>query len=224
MIELTVLFIIEDGLKTTFYLYVLNGSRKKLLRFSPELLLTDGASLAQKFMDLPIDKFLLLFEAMTHLSIQNYVISNKKELVAFLLRDSERVLIENPQAFTYEAENYRFDQGEIAVDQGQMEAFISYQLDNGNPEGIYERQEYVLRLIRNDLLRDKRITAIPKRFNALKKRIRTNLGVSDLLKFFRAYKERGYNKTQRLTVPKGDVNPQDIDIAVWLQEIKQFLV
>ncbi|MBL1226070.1 hypothetical protein [Enterococcus sp. BWR-S5] len=50
MRRLRMLFVIEDGLQTTFYLYLLQGGKKKLLRFSPNLQLPDGESLAQKYM------------------------------------------------------------------------------------------------------------------------------------------------------------------------------
>lgn len=215
---LTILFIIEDGLKTTFYLYILREGKKRLIRFSPNLLFTDGESLAQKFITLSMDELLTLFGTLTQLTIKNYVVGNKKEIVGFLLRNESSILISNPQAFTYEAEDIIFNQGKVRADQRLLEAFISYQVDEGNAQGIYERQEHVLRLLKNDLLRDKRITAMPKRFNQLKKLIRTNIGVSDLLKFFKAYKERGQEKTQRLTVSAGETEQ-----ANWIKEINQFM-
>ncbi|WYJ91675.1 hypothetical protein A5888_003443 [Enterococcus sp. 9E7_DIV0242] len=215
---LTILFIIEDGLKTTFYLYVLREGKKRLIRFSPDLLLADGESMAQKFITLSMEELLVLFEKLANLTIKNYVVGSKKEIVGFLLREEQSITINNSQAFVYEAEEITFKQGKMVADRRTLEAFISYQVDEGNAQGIYERQEHVLRLLKNDLLRDKRITAMPKRFNQLKKLIRTNIGVSDLLKFFKAYKERGQEKTQRLTVSAGEA-AQDS----WVKEINQFL-
>lgn len=215
---LTILFIIEDGLKTTFYLYVLREGKKRLIRFSPDLFLADGESMAQKFITLSMEELLVLFEKLTNLTIKNYVVGSKKEIVGFLLREEQSVTINNPQVFVYEAEEITFKQGKMVADRRTLEAFISYQVDEGNAQGIYERQEHVLRLLKNDLLRDKRITAMPKRFNQLKKLIQTNIGVSDLLKFFKAYKERGQEKTQRLTVSAGEA-AQDS----WVKAINQFL-
>ncbi|MGL4697178.1 hypothetical protein [Enterococcus larvae] len=223
MRELTILFVIEDGFQTTFYLYLLQGGKKKLLRFSPDLFLTDGKSLAQKYMQLSIDDFLVLLKAMTHLEIKGYIIGAKEKIIDFLLKDKEQLSIDNPKAFVYEKEHTVFEQGKLMVDKKMLREFITYQLDADNALGIFERQEYALRLIRNELLSDKRLTAMPRKFSRLKKSIETNLKLSDLLKFFSAYKERGDERTQRLTVPDSQIGVKVDEPSVWLQQIKQFL-
>jgi anionic cell wall polymer biosynthesis LytR-Cps2A-Psr (LCP) family protein len=202
---------------------LLQGEKKRLLRFSPELLLPDGNYLAQKYMQLPIKDFLVLLKAMTGLGIKSYIIGTKEKIVDFLLKDKASLTLDNPQSFVYEKEQLAFDQGEITVDRKALRAFITYQLDEGALQGIFERQEYVLRLLRNELLSEKRLTAIPRKFNRLKRSIETNMGLSELLKFFNAYRERGTARTQRLTVPDWRVGREATDPSNWLDQIKQFL-
>lgn len=221
--RLRMLFVIEDGLQTTFYLYLLQGGKKKLLRFSPNLQLPDGESLAQKYMQLSITDFLRLLHGMTRVEVKDYIIGTKEKIIDFLLKDRTSMTIENPQAFVYGAGKTTFSKGEITVDKKGLSEFMTYPSDESNPQGIFERQEHMLRLIRNELLREKRLTAIPRKFSRLKKSIETNVGLSDMLKFFSAYRERGNEQAQRLTIPEYQENADTVDSSIWLQQIKQFL-
>lgn len=219
---MTMLFVIEDGGQTTFYVYVLQGGKKKLMRFAPDLLLTDGERLAQKYDQLSITDFLVLLKAMTGLEIKSYIIGTKEKIVDFLMKDNKKVTISNPATFVYGKETV-FEQGKLTVDKKELVEFITYQLDKEQQQGIFERQEHVLRLIKNELLRDKRLTALPRKFNRLKQSIETNLGLSGMLKFFNAYRDRGEERTQRLTIPDWQKGVDAAEPSVWLKQIKQFL-
>ncbi|MCB5953469.1 hypothetical protein [Enterococcus sp. CWB-B31] len=198
---MNMLFIFEDGMATTFYLYLLKDGKKKLLRFSPEVQYQSGETLSQKYRLLSTTAFIDFFETAVQLKIENFVIADKERVLDFLFKNKQELVINNPATFTYTASDRYFEKGKQHVTKAALTDFISYQLDAPNQLGIFERQEHVLRLIKNELVGDKRITAIPKKFNELNKSVTTNMKLPTLLKFFKAYRETDKGKTQRLTVP-----------------------
>lgn len=207
---MNVLFILEDGACTTFYLYLLKDRKKKLLRFAPEVRYPAGETLGQVYARLTLEEFLSFFGTATQLSIDHFVVADKGQVIDFLFKSNHEQTINNPEPFTHLATGQRFEKGKQRVARQQLDQFISYQRDGDMQFGIFERQEHVLRLIKNELLSDKRLTALPKKFNELNKNVQTNMKLPTLLKFFKAYKETEKGKTQRFSAPP-KTDPQNIE-------------
>lgn len=208
---MTILFILDAGEKSCFYLLSLDNAEKKLLRVGPNIM-TQNRSLGETYSQ-ESNKFAFtdFFKKNYNLNIDRTVILSEKTLEEFLFFMTEKIEINNPKAFTFHGEctggalslSQDFPKGRQLLDKASFKRFITYQEDSPNVFGIFARQEHILRLIKERLFSSLNPIVLSKRFNEFKEIVETDLSLKDVAKILGLYRETRGKKIQRDLLRQG---------------------
>lgn len=220
---MNLLFILADGQNSCFYLLSLINGNKRLLRVAPNQMLnqrevatiynstarlTDFRGQLENYIsslqiDAPIFK------------IDRIVIVETEALRDFLFRDTEKITVQNPKDFTWHNQgeaDVLFKRGKLLLNKNDFEQFISYQEDTPGNLGIFERQEHVLRLIKNQVIEKNNPVMITRRFKEFTKLVTSDLKLTDVMKLLTIYQVNKREKIVRFTA--GGTTNIDL-INVW---------
>ncbi len=210
---MNLLFVLEDGKDSCFYLFSLKDKEKKMLRISPRQQVgqhklgdiytaaADTTDFCRKIERLPFMIENDFFnENHSPFRVNNFLVVQKKSLSEFLFSQNETVLVSNPTTFTWHnssGPDVMFKKGKLTLSQIGFDHFISYQEDAPGVFGVFERQEHVLRLIKNRVAGGTSLVNIAKRFKELTKLVDTNMKLSDAMKIFVSYQDTKGKKILR---------------------------
>lgn len=198
-----VLFIFGDGRASTFYLYDLAAGKSELVRFAPDTVIRES-TLGQLYAGHSLEKFLAYFNGAFELRVEKYLVMEKSEGLAAVreagLDAAGFFQVENPTAFTALKNSKQYQSGRLALTLAEVDAYISWQIDDDGRFGAFTRQEDVIRLMKKKLLKP-RLSTITKNIGNVNSHTKTNLGLKDMLKLGQGYLAKGEAHLSRLTIP-----------------------
>lgn len=197
------LFIFDDGASSTFFLYDLNDGNNRLIHFAP-IIPIKQFTLGQLFVRETPERFMEIVSIAFGRSVSKYLIVTKSEGLAAVreggLNQSGHFLVENPSAFTAVKNGKHYPAGPLSLNQEEIEAYISWQIDDDGDFCVFTRQEDVIRLLKKKLLKPK-LSTITKNIGTVNSHTRTNLGMRDMLKLGSGYLAKGDARMLKTTVP-----------------------
>lgn len=206
---MNVLFVLDAEMNSCFYLLSLDKTGKTLLRFGPEQKIADRilGDVYQSFAD-DSKGFCQWLQEALQVEIKHYVILTEDALCDFLFAKEDVVEVRNPKAFTFHGvtngdnpwvkDRQDFPKGPQSLDFAAFLRFITYQEDAPGVFGIYNRQEHVMRLIKESLLSSFNPVSLTKTARHLLRLVNTDLGLTDCLRLVGKYQE-SKGKMQRIT-------------------------
>lgn len=197
------LFIFEDGKNSTFYFYDLTDGKNRLIHFVPEIRL-QKMSLGELFVREPIEKFVQYFAAAFTIEVRKYLVLSKAEGVDLVkstgLNADGKFHVYNPNTFTAYKNQKHYEKGDLSLAPEEIDAYISWQIDEDGSFGVFTRQEDVIRLMKKKLMKP-RLSTVTKNFGTVNTYTKTNLGMRDLLKLAGGYLAKGSDPMEKETVP-----------------------
>lgn len=198
-----VLFIFDDGKNSTFYLYDLVGSANQLVHFVPEIPL-QTINLGELYAREPIEKFVAHFSGAFGIDVKKYLVMEKTEGLTLVkssgLASDGKFHVINPTSFTACKNGKLYEKGDLALMPEEIDAYISWQIDEDGSFGVFTRQEDVIRLMRKKLVTP-RLSMVTKHAGKLNSYTKTNLNLKDLLKMGSGYLAKGDAPMKKQTVP-----------------------
>ncbi|MGG5316828.1 hypothetical protein [Enterococcus sp. AZ072] len=200
---MNVLFIFDDEEKSSFFLYNLQRGTNRLIRFSPELP-TEKSTLGSLYTLVPIEQFLVLFSKTFALDVRKYLIltkSNSLKAVAEAGLDEDgKILITVHKEFIALKNRQQFLPGKHYLSLEELDAYISYQIDEDGRLDVFERQEDIIRLMKQKTVRPK-LTSITQKYGTVKEFSGNNLSLKDMIKMGTGYLAKGSAHMDKLNVP-----------------------
>lgn len=200
---MNVLFIFDDNEKSSFFLYNLKKGNNRLARFSPELPVGKSV-LGNLYMTVPIEQFLQLFSDAFSLDVQKYLILKKTDSLRAVaeagLEADGKIPVTVYKEFTAAKNNQHFNPGQQRLSLEELDAYISYQVDDDGRLDVFERQEDVIRLMKQKTVRPK-LSSITKNYGTVKEFSGNNLSLKDMLKMGTGYLAKGSAHMDKLTIP-----------------------
>lgn len=206
---MTILFILSAQDNSCFYVYTIDG-KKHLLRVGPSYRIGDD-TLGNIYYRLSnVYDIKMIIEENFSLKIDRIVVLPVNQLRKFLFATNRTISVRNPKAFTFHRvqENFppsllemeKFPKGSLVLDENSFLRFITYQEDLPGVYGIFERQEHILRLIKEELFDSLNPIKLTKRFNEFKQVVDTDLSIKDVIQLASLYKDSKGRKTARDTL------------------------
>lgn len=197
------LFIFDDGKNSTFYLYDLMNGVNRLIHFAPEIPL-QTITLGELYTREPIEKFIAHFAGAFSIEVKKYLVMEKAEGLALVensgLASDGKFHVTNPTSFTACKNQKRYEEGDLALAPEEIDAYISWQIDDDGSFGVFTRQEDVIRLMRRKLVTP-RLSMVTKHAGKVSNYTKTNLNLKDLLKMGSGYLSKGDAPMKKQTVP-----------------------
>lgn len=206
---MNVLFVLDAEMNSCFYLLSLDKTGKILLRFGPEQKIVNRV-LGDVYKGFGDDSkgFCQWLQGALRVEIKHYVILTEDSLCDFLFAKEDVVEVRNPKAFSFHGvtngdnpwikDSQNFPKGPQSLDFATFLKFITYQEDEPGVYGIYNRQEHVMRLIKESLLSSFNPMVLTKTARHLLHLVNTDLGLTDCLRLVGKYQE-SKGKMQRIT-------------------------
>ena len=116
------------------------------------------------------------------------------------LNDDGKFHVYNPNTFTAYKNQMHYEKGDLSLAPEEIDAYISWQIDEDGSFGVFTRQEDVIRLMRKKLVKP-RLSTVTKNFGTVNTYTKTNLGMRDLLKLAGGYLAKGSDPMEKETVP-----------------------
>lgn len=201
-----VLFIFDDGAKSSFFLYDLIGGRNRLWRIAPEIAINQVA-LGDLYLDTPIEKFLQYFSIAFDTPVDKYLIVTKAEGLEAIkeagLNEQGLLAVTIEKDFTALSSGESFHQGEHLLNLQQVDAYLTYQIDADGSFDVFKRQEDLIRLMKWKTVKPS-LSTITKNFGTVKEHTNSNLGLRDMLKLGSGYLAKGNAQMEKINVPAAD--------------------
>ncbi len=200
---MNVLFIFDDREKSSFFLYNLKKGTNQLIRFSPELP-SAKSTLGSLYTQLPIDQFLILFSRTFSLDVRKYLVLTKRNSLKAVaeagLDNDGKILITVQKEFMALKKRQQFTPGKHRLSLEELDAYISYQIDEDGRIDVFERQEDIIRLMKQKTVRP-RLTSITQNYGTVKEFSGNNLSLKDMVKMGTGYLAKGSAHMDKLNVP-----------------------
>ncbi|MGM0215555.1 hypothetical protein [Enterococcus sp. AZ109] len=200
---MNVLFIFDDNEKSTFFLYNLKKGNNRLARFSPEAPVGKSV-LGNLYMSVPIEQFLQMFSKVFSLDVSKYLILKKADSLRAVaeagIESDGKISVTVYKEFTAVKNNQQFRTGTQRLSLAELDAYISYQIDDDGRLDVFERQEDVIRLMKQKTVRPK-LSSITKNYGTIKGFSGNNLSLKDMLKMGTGYLAKGSAHMDKVTIP-----------------------
>ncbi|MDT2613689.1 hypothetical protein [Enterococcus dongliensis] len=198
-----VLFIFEDQNFSSFFVYDLIGGSNGLLRISPEITFQKW-TLGELYRQVPIETFLSYFSAAFSIEVKKYFVLKKEDFLqgvktVGLEADGKMPIVSNKAFFALKT-NQQFKKGEQRLTLAEIDAYISYQIDQDGRIDVFERQEDIIRLMKRKTVRP-RLSVITNNYGTVKEYTDSNLNLKDLLKLGSGYLAKGNARMNKVDVP-----------------------
>ncbi|BCA87057.1 hypothetical protein EsVE80_25800 [Enterococcus saigonensis] len=197
-----VLFIFEDGIFSTFFVYDLqdNGT---LWRICPEIKL-HNITLGELYVKNSITDFLKYFSVAFSQNVTKYFILTKKEGLAAVkeagLGADGLLTITVEKDFTALKNGQKFLLGPQKLSLAEIDAYSSYQIDDDQSFDVFTRQEDLIRFMKWKTVTPS-LSAITQNLGTVKEHTKSNLGLRDMLKLGTGYLAKGNARMKKITVP-----------------------
>ncbi|MDT2740041.1 hypothetical protein [Enterococcus canintestini] len=197
-----VLFIFDDGIFSTFFVYDLQD-KGSLWRVSPEIML-HNITLGELYVKNSITDFLKYFSVAFSQSVTKYFILKKEEGLTAIKEaglDTDGTLtITVEKDFTALKNGQKFLLGPQKLSLTEIDAYISYQIDEDKSFDVFSRQEDLIRFMKWKTVTPS-LSAITQNLGTVKEHTKSNLGLRDMLKLGTGYLAKGNARMQKINVP-----------------------
>jgi len=218
-----VLFVFDDREYSSFFVYDLTSGVNSLLRVSPEINI-QKLTLGELYTQVPIEKFLAYFSVAFSIEIKKYLILKKEDSLNGVkeagLEADGKMPVTVYKDFTALKNKKQFTKGEHRLTLAEIEAYITYQIDQDGRIDVFERQEDIIRLMKRKTVRP-RLSSITNNYGTVKEYSGSNLNLKDMLKMGTGYLAKGSARMNKVNIPEvgsfslsGDF-PYHIDTIDW---------
>lgn len=191
-------FIVDDKENSMFYYYIHEKNERKLIQLAPNLMI-NGEHLGKIYSDSTISSFLDEFSKNLAVTIDYYCCIPLNYLAEMVLNKNKVFLMQPNKAF--EMCNISFNEKHIAeVDSKTLLKCISYQEENENAAVVFDRQEYILRIYKQKIIKDISFKQVIGMYQDLKQNVSTNILPKNILSFFGLLNKTN-KKINRLMLP-----------------------
>ncbi|MGM0167331.1 hypothetical protein IGI39_002312 [Enterococcus sp. AZ135] len=218
-----VLFVFDDREYSSFFVYDLTSGVNSLLRVSPEINI-QKLTLGELYTQVPIEKFLAYFSVAFSIEIKKYLILKKEDSLNGVkeagLEADGKMPVTVYKDFTALKNKKQFSKGEHRLTLAEIDAYITYQIDQDGRIDVFERQEDIIRLMKRKTVRP-RLSSITNNYGTVKEYSGSNLNLKDMLKMGTGYLAKGSARMNKVNIPEvgsfslsGDF-PYHIDTIDW---------
>ncbi|MGL9728925.1 hypothetical protein [Enterococcus sp. DIV0756] len=199
-----VLFVFEDREYSSFFVYDLTSGVNSLLRVSPEIKI-QKLTLGELYTQVPIEKFLGYFSVAFSIEVKKYLILKKADSLLGVkeagLEADGKMPITVYKDFIALKNGQQFTKGDHRMSLDQIDAYISYQIDQDGRIDVFERQEDIIRLMKRKTVRP-RLSSITNNYGTVKEYSGSNLNLKDMLKMGTGYLAKGSARMNKINVPE----------------------
>ncbi|WP_288225818.1 hypothetical protein [uncultured Enterococcus sp.] len=199
-----VLFVFEDHEYSSFFVYDLTSGVNSLLRVSPEIRI-QKLTLGELYTQVPIEKFMSYFSIAFSIEVKKYLILEKENSLLGVkeagLEEDGRMPVTIYKTFVALKNGLRFTKGEHRLSLEEIDAYISYQIDQDGRIDVFERQEDIIRLMKRKTVRP-RLSSITTNYGTVKEYSGSNLNLKDMLKLGTGYLAKGSARMNKINVPE----------------------
>lgn len=199
-----VLFVFDDREYSSFFVYDLTSGVNSLLRVSPEIKI-QKLTLGQLYTQVPIEKFLDYFSVAFSIEVKKYLILKKSDSLLGVeeagLEADGKMPVTIYKDFTALKNGQQFKKGEQRLTLAEIDAYISYQIDEDGRIDVFERQEDIIRLMKRRTVRPK-LSSITSNYGTVKEYAGSNLNLKDMLKMGTGYLAKGSARMNKINVPE----------------------
>ena len=199
-----VLFVFEDREYSSFFVYDLTSGVNSLLRVSPEIKI-QKLTLGELYTQVPIEKFLSYFSVAFSIEVKKYLILKKADSLLGVkeagLEADGKMPVTVYKDFIALKNGQQFTKGDHRMTLDQIDAYISYQIDQDGRIDVFERQEDIIRLMKRKTVRP-RLSSITNNYGTVKEYSGSNLNLKDMLKMGTGYLAKGSARMNKINVPE----------------------
>ncbi|MBO0452772.1 hypothetical protein [Candidatus Enterococcus murrayae] len=199
-----VLFVFDDQEYSSFFIYDLTSGINSLLRVSPEIKI-QKLTLGELYTQVPIEKFLAYFSVAFSVKVEKYLILKKADSLLGVkeagLEEDGKMAVTVYKDFHALKNGQLFTKGEHRLTLAEIDAYISYQIDQDGRIDVFERQEDIIRLIKRKTLRP-RLSSITNNYGTVREYSGSNLNLKDMLKLGTGYLAKGNVRMNKINVPE----------------------
>ncbi|REC32153.1 hypothetical protein CF160_06725 [Enterococcus pseudoavium] len=199
-----VLFVYDDQQYSSFFVYDLTSGVNSLLRVAPEIRIRK-LTLGELYTQVPIEKFLDYFSLAFSIEVKKYLILKKADSLLGVkeagLEVDGRMPLTIYKNFTALKNGQHFTKGEHRLTLAEIDAYISYQIDQDGRIDVFERQEDLIRLMKRKTVRPS-LASITNNYGTVKEYSGSNLNLRDMLKLGTGYLAKGNNRMNKINVPE----------------------
>ncbi|MDT2737148.1 hypothetical protein P7H00_08405 [Enterococcus pseudoavium] len=200
-----VLFVFDDQQYSSFFVYDLTSGVNSLLRVAPEIRIRK-LTLGELYTQVPIEKFLDYFSlAFSIIEVKKYLILKKADSLLGVkeagLEADGRMSLTIYKDFTALKNGQHFTKGEHRLTLAEIDAYISYQIDQDGRIDVFERQEDLIRLMKRKTVRPS-LASITNNYGTVKEYSGSNLNLKDMLKLGTGYLAKGNDRMNKINVPE----------------------
>lgn len=199
-----VLFVFEDREYSSFFVYDLTSGVNSLLRVSPEIKI-QKLTLGELYTQVPIEKFLGYFSVAFSIEVKKYLILKKTDSLIGVkeagLEADGKMPVTVYKDFIALKNGQQFTKGDHRMTLDQIDAYISYQIDQDGRIDVFERQEDIIRLMKRKTVRP-RLSSITNNYGTVKEYSGSNLNLKDILKMGTGYLAKGSARMNKINVPE----------------------
>ncbi|MBU5362374.1 hypothetical protein KQI58_14955 [Enterococcus raffinosus] len=199
-----VLFVFEDREYSSFFVYDLTSGVNSLLRVSPEIKI-QKLTLGELYTQVPIEKFLGYFSVAFSIEVKKYLILKKADSLLGVkeagLEADGKMPVTVYKDFIALKNGQQFTKGDHRMTLDEIDAYISYQIDQDGQIDVFERQEDIIRLMKRKTVRP-RLSSITSNYGTVKEYSGSNLNLKDMLKMGTGYLAKGSARMNKINVPE----------------------
>ncbi len=199
-----VLFVYDDQQYSSFFVYDLTSGVNSLLRVAPEIRIRK-LTLGELYTQVPIEKFLDYFSLAFSIEVKKYLILKKADSLLGVkeagLEVDGRMPLTIYKDFTALKNGQHFTKGEHRLTLAEIDAYISYQIDQDGRIDVFERQEDLIRLMKRKTVRPS-LASITNNYGTVKEYSGSNLNLKDMLKLGTGYLAKGNDRMNKINVPE----------------------
>lgn len=199
-----VLFVFDDQQYSSFFVYDLTSGVNSLLRVAPEIRIRK-LTLGELYTQVPIEKFLDYFSLAFSIEVKKYLILKKADSLLGVkeagLEVDGRMPLTIYKDFTALKNGQHFTKGEHRLTLAEIDAYISYQIDQDGRIDVFERQEDLIRLMKRKTVRPS-LASITNNYGTVKEYSGSNLNLKDMLKLGTGYLAKGNDRMNKINVPE----------------------
>ncbi|MFC4771088.1 hypothetical protein [Enterococcus hermanniensis] len=198
-----VLFVFDDQKNSSFFVYDLSSGINSLLRVSPEIKIKN-VTLGELYTQVPIEKFLAYFSVAFSIEVKKYLVLKKADSLLAIkeagLEADGKLPVTIYKDFVAQKNNQHFTKGAQRLSLAEVDAYISYQIDEDGQLDVFERQEDIIRLMKRKTVKP-RLSSITNNFGTVKEYSGSNLNLKDMLKMGTGYLAKGNARMNKINVP-----------------------
>ena len=201
--RMKVLFVFDDQKNSSFFVYDLTSGVNTLLRVSPEIKIKN-VTLGELYTQVPIEKFLAYFSVAFSIEVKKYLVLKKADSLLAIkeagLEADGKFAVTIHKDFVDQKNKQYFTKGEHRLSLAEVDAYISYQIDEDGQLDVFERQEDIIRLMKRKTVKP-RLSSITNNFGTVKEYAGSNLNLKDMLKMGTGYLAKGNARMNKINVP-----------------------